>query len=146
MFGPTYLSTADRIRLREINDELSNSRDFAEIDNLQAEQRAIQAKAKTLPECTFDECAELSKQLYDHVEKLMRIGKRTEAANFQNNINMVRNRMHAINMETAKRLAEEQSKRDKFDAKQESKDEPRKIKSKSGKFQGSWSLDVSEFD
>ena len=146
MFFVTYLSNANRAKLAAIDEKISNCRDMDERVALFAERAEVEEKRKDIKDCTFDECNELKSQLYGKLEQLMRLGKRSQAIQFQSMINVVGQRMGTIMMEQAKKEAEKEALRKEGKEVPEDEYEQSHPRPKSRSSSSKWTIDLDEID
>lgn len=106
MFGLTYLSTEDRLRLDQLREQIAAATG-AEFTDLNQKIQEIESRRKALGDCTYEECSELKHFLFQKYQKLMGVGKKTMARNFMMMMRQIDGRMIVLQREAAIKAAEQ---------------------------------------
>lgn len=124
MFGLTYLPEKDLERQLELQDELSNCRDFDRIPEIHKEIAELHKKRKPIIKCNLEETTELKMIITRKLEMVTATGKRTQAEQFMRMIKLIDERILVLNMEMAKEAREkiEKKVKEKDQRKEEAKE------------------------
>jgi len=109
MYEIIYLNTEDRVKLEQAQTKLMRASSDEERSLLHAEIADIESRKKNLRDCNHEECLALKVQLFDKLQKFNKIGRASQARQFNVMLQTVDFRIRMLALEVKKEEIEKKA-------------------------------------